>query len=153
MRPRFVDALLFDPLFKFVVLIRKTKPAWQAGKLNCVGGKIEPGETPEEAVRREFCEETGLDVPVWYRFLDLDLVRDNGELICFYSVGNVGQVETTTEETVTVQLVDMLMLRPEIETIPNLRWMVQMALSFAKYGENIEKFVSREVKPLAASIT
>jgi 8-oxo-dGTP diphosphatase len=29
-----------------VLLIRKRRPAWQAGRLNGVGGKIEPGETP-----------------------------------------------------------------------------------------------------------
>jgi 8-oxo-dGTP pyrophosphatase MutT (NUDIX family) len=29
-----------------VLLIEKQKPAWQRGKLNGVGGKIEPGENP-----------------------------------------------------------------------------------------------------------
>ncbi len=41
-----------------VLLIRKTKPDWQKGKLNGVGGKIEPGETPIKAMVREFREET-----------------------------------------------------------------------------------------------
>lgn len=43
-----------------VVLMRKVKPDWQAGKLNGVGGKIEAGETPEVAMAREFREETGV---------------------------------------------------------------------------------------------
>ena len=46
-----------------VLLIRKRRPAWQAGKLNGLGGKIEPGETPDAAARREVLEETGLVVP------------------------------------------------------------------------------------------
>ena len=37
-----------------VVLIEKNRPAWQAGRLNGVGGHIEIGETPDEAISREF---------------------------------------------------------------------------------------------------
>jgi 8-oxo-dGTP pyrophosphatase MutT (NUDIX family) len=46
---------------KGIVLIRKNRPEWQAGKLNGVGGKIEPGELPEAAMAREFLEETGFN--------------------------------------------------------------------------------------------
>src|SRR5690606_13362624 len=45
-----------------VVLIVKTRPAWQAGLLNAPGGKVEGGETPAEAMRREMREEAGLDL-------------------------------------------------------------------------------------------
>ncbi len=44
-----------------VLLILKNKPAWQKGKVNLVGGKIEPGEEPEQAAQRELKEETGLE--------------------------------------------------------------------------------------------
>ena len=43
-----------------VLLIEKQNPAWQRGFLNAVGGKIEPGEQPLEAMTREFKEETGV---------------------------------------------------------------------------------------------
>jgi 8-oxo-dGTP pyrophosphatase MutT (NUDIX family) len=43
-----------------VMLIRKAKPAWQKGRLNLVGGKVEPGESFDQAAEREFGEETGL---------------------------------------------------------------------------------------------
>src|SRR5262249_17999964 len=46
-----------------VVLVMKTHPEWQKGKLNGVGGKIEAGESAEVAMRREFREEAGADVP------------------------------------------------------------------------------------------
>lgn len=48
-----------------VVLIRKNGAAVpeHKGKLNGVGGKIEPHETTYEAMSREFKEETGVDLP------------------------------------------------------------------------------------------
>jgi 8-oxo-dGTP pyrophosphatase MutT (NUDIX family) len=43
-----------------ILLVEKQKPAWQKGRLNLVGGKVEPGETPEQAALRELEEESGL---------------------------------------------------------------------------------------------
>lgn len=43
----------------YVLLIRK-KQGFGAGKINAPGGKVEPGETLEEATIREVEEETGL---------------------------------------------------------------------------------------------
>jgi len=40
-----------------VVLIQKSKPDWQRGKWNGIGGSIEEGETPMDAMLREFREE------------------------------------------------------------------------------------------------
>jgi len=42
-----------------ILLINRFKPPWM-GSWNGVGGKIEPGETPLDSVRREIAEETGL---------------------------------------------------------------------------------------------
>jgi 8-oxo-dGTP pyrophosphatase MutT (NUDIX family) len=43
-----------------LVMIRKNRPGWQAGKLNLPGGHIEAGEAPFEAAHRELEEETSL---------------------------------------------------------------------------------------------
>ena len=56
----YVAGFVFDQAREHVILIRKNRPTWQAGRLNGVGGHIEPGESAQEAMRREFEEEAGL---------------------------------------------------------------------------------------------
>lgn len=46
------------------VLMGLKKTGFGAGLITCPGGKLEPGETPEEAVVREFAEETGMTLAV-----------------------------------------------------------------------------------------
>jgi 8-oxo-dGTP diphosphatase len=58
---RYVAGFAFEQ--QRVLLVRKKQPSWQAGLLNGVGGKIESGETPGQAMEREFFEETGARVP------------------------------------------------------------------------------------------
>jgi len=58
-----------------ILLIEKLKPDWQKGRFNLPGGKIEEGETPEEAAIRELKEETDLDA-----LCDWDLI---GDVHCF----------------------------------------------------------------------
>lgn len=48
----------------YTLVLEKVRPEWQKGRLNLPGGKIEPGETPEEAAVRELYEETGLETDV-----------------------------------------------------------------------------------------
>ena len=74
----YVCGFLFSPDRTRVLLIRKNRPAWQAGKLNGLGGKIEPGETPLEAMRREFREEAGAEVADWQHVLTLSGADDAG---------------------------------------------------------------------------
>jgi len=47
-----------------ILLLKRSKSPdiWQPGKYALVGGAIEEGETPEQAVRREITEETGIAV-------------------------------------------------------------------------------------------
>lgn len=47
-----------------ILLLKRSKSPdiWQPGKFALVGGAIEDGETPEQAIRREITEETGIAV-------------------------------------------------------------------------------------------
>jgi 8-oxo-dGTP pyrophosphatase MutT (NUDIX family) len=55
--------LAFDPSREYVLLVWKNKPAWQAGKLNGVGGAFEPDadNSYRDTMAREFLEETGVE--------------------------------------------------------------------------------------------
>lgn len=55
----YVVGFMFNEANDRILLIFKNRPVWMAGKLNGIGGKIEPGETAHEAMEREFREETG----------------------------------------------------------------------------------------------
>ncbi len=58
--PRDVAVLLFVVRGDEVLLIHK-KRGLGAGKINGPGGRLDPGETPEQAARRELHEEVGLE--------------------------------------------------------------------------------------------
>lgn len=64
----YVLGFAFTPDRRWVVLINKTKPEGQKGKLNGVGGKIEVGETPLDAMRREFHEEVDVIHSDWRHY-------------------------------------------------------------------------------------
>jgi 8-oxo-dGTP diphosphatase len=68
---RYVAGFLFNEARTKVLLIRKNKPEWQAGRYNAVGGKIEGDETPLEAMNREFSEEACLSGIDWQPIADL----------------------------------------------------------------------------------
>ena len=55
-------AFIFTPSLDKVLLIHKISPEWQRGKLNGIGGKIEPNETNLACIIREVKEETNLQI-------------------------------------------------------------------------------------------
>lgn len=108
-----------------VVLIRKTKPAWQKGLLNGVGGRIEPTENPMEAMIREWHEETGTFIADWHRFVTMAF---SGAVVHVFKCHLSGSVPV---KSVTVEPVYILSVCEAIErrlTIPNLKWLIPMAL-------------------------
>ena len=123
---RYVCGFCFSPSAapREVLLIRKNRPDWQSGKLNGVGGKIEEGETPLHAMEREFFEEAGLKDVQWKRFTTL-----NGSDFCVYFYyafhGRYDLCVSKTDERLEVVRVEML---HTYNVIPNLRWLVPMAL-------------------------
>jgi 8-oxo-dGTP diphosphatase len=124
---KYVTGFMFDHALERVALIRKTKPAWQAGKLNGIGGKIDPGETPEEAMHREFFEETECSALTWRHFLNMTGARDGFSVDFFFTIGDVKALKSPEEEK--VEIVEVQHIHPlRSDMIENLPWLIPLAL-------------------------
>jgi 8-oxo-dGTP diphosphatase len=121
---KYVTGFLFNSDTKKVCLITKNKPLWQKGRLNGVGGHIEPGESPEDAINREFWEEAGERNIKWRQFL---FITGTGyELSCFTAKGT--NKELTNVHTITDEIIDWYPIESLPENIlPNLKWLIPMA--------------------------
>lgn len=114
-----------------VALVKKRKPEWQRGKLNGVGGKIEPGEAPYNAMVREFREEAGIEVLTWEPFVRL--VGRDWTVTFFRAFTDnwadpylTSHVRTVEKEEVVVIGIDRVTPK---NALPNLSWLIPMALS------------------------
>jgi 8-oxo-dGTP diphosphatase len=144
-KKHYVVGLVFDTAGANVLLMRKQKPAWQVNKLNGPGGKIEAGETALAAIIREFKEEV---------FVNQEAPIKNWQLVCelkgewgsvfFYAayVNSVAQLlQMTAAEGEPVVVVNTSFL-PQ-SCVPNLRWIIPMALSLTR-GETANHFIVQE---------
>ena len=129
----YVAGFLLDTHGTTVVLIKKNKPAWQAGKFNGVGGKIEETDaSPYDAMAREFKEETGVNIsPGRWRKLAVLSVGDEAR-IHFFScrVDSLLTLTQTTDEEVGWHDVDDMLGSSLV--LPNLKWLIPMALDPAR---------------------
>jgi 8-oxo-dGTP diphosphatase len=112
-----------------VALIKKNRPAWQAGKMNGIGGKLELDETPVEAMIREFREETGHEITDWK---DLCTLHGNDFVVSVfvsYDNDHPELLKTMTDEM--IDIVDIYVVNDnccESWFISNLPWLVNLAL-------------------------
>ncbi len=132
----YVCGFMFSENMNKVALISKLKPEWQKGKLNGIGGKIEPGEGYLNAMVREFKEETGVETSFdeWKLFAYLS-DKINWEVYFLKAFSDkVYDAVTTTEEEVR------LLFPPWISSfnvIPNLLWLIPLALDKEKHFAEI----------------
>ena len=123
----YVVGFLFDDLPSKVVLIQKKRPRWQSGRLNGVGGKIEPGETPEQAMVREFREEAGADTSgLWVHYSTL-IVPTQAKVYFFRASSTKALRETRTASDEPIVFANLEEIA-RLSTIPNLQWLIPMAL-------------------------
>lgn len=151
-KTKYVAGFLFDKEGENVALIEKLRPDWQKFKLNGIGGHIDRKtencqchtfacddqnfdpctcrwETPEEAMYREFIEETGLEINDWHEYTVLS--GPHFEVYFFQAYSDeLYSIDSKTDEQVRVYEVAHV-LNPSIACplIPNLRWLIPMALN------------------------
>jgi 8-oxo-dGTP diphosphatase len=119
----YVLALLFTLDRRRVVLVDKMRPAWQAGRVNALGGKLQAGESAVDAARREVREEAGVDVARWE---DVLVWRDREYTMTVVRAFDDAAVQAHTAE-------DQRVFVTEVERLPNavidnLRWIIPLAL-------------------------
>ena len=126
---QYVAGFLFDNDKQNVVLIRKNRPEYQAGKLNAVGGKFEPiDRTVFLSMEREFFEEAGVNVAGWDNFCVLRNEILSYEVYFFrtFNTTAFNAARTMESESIVKLRVKEAMVRPD--TMPNLCWLIPMAL-------------------------
>lgn len=119
-----------------VALVLKLRPAWQANRHNGIGGKIEPGESPLEAMIREFREETGVHHEEWEH--TVTLFKENDFRVYFFRAFSDQVFEAQSlDEPIKVLPVEDL---PRVPTIGNVQWLVPLQLDpFLKHPITIEE--------------
>ena len=123
----YVVGFVFNETMNSVLLIRKNHPEWQSGLLNGIGGKIEEGETPVQAMSREFVEEAGVFVSEdGWRPLGI-LGSDDFVVHCFSLISQSAfkSARTTSDEELEWWTVGAPEL--EIESVPSVPLLLLLA--------------------------
>ena len=128
----YVLGFSFSELGGWVLLIEKTKPEWQKGLLNGVGGKVEPFEKHIDAMVREFHKETGVQTKP-EDWTEIGQLSGTGWAVTvYYTFGDAAfKAKTTTEEF--VQSIPSCEL-DRYALVPNLHWIIPMCLDAKDNG-------------------
>lgn len=125
---KYVVGFLIDTQLN-VVLIRKNKPQWQAGKLNGVGGKIEENESAYDAMVREFSEEAGIIFTSWNMYAKLT-EQNKYDLFVFRGfVESVKEIEVKSMTNEIIEVHNIKNLYNEF-ILPSAMWLLHMALQY-----------------------
>lgn len=131
----------FDENHENVLLIRKNRPAWQAGKLNGIGGKVEIGEKPEDAMVREFLEETGVQTELDHWDFKGKLGGEGYSVLIFKMVSDL-VYDAKTMETEEILLKPINLKEFQEIGVHTLGWLVPMLME--EVDKNMEFSVMYE---------
>ncbi len=143
---QYVCGFMFSDDFKWVAMVTKNKPAWQAGKLNGIGGKIEQTghrpddqhtELPHEAMAREFEEETGVatNPQDWTLFRSERFANGTGATVHFLwakDSNKLRHVRTVESEPIDIFSVSGLLDVGRERMMYNIPYLLEMAIALAQ---------------------
>lgn len=112
-----------------VALVRKNRPAWQAGRLNYPGGKIEEGESPLQAAVREFREETSVALSDTCLRPVAHLTRHGQFNLFAFATEAEAAADARSETDEAIQLLHESAVRQltDRDAIENVAWLYAMA--------------------------
>lgn len=129
---KYVLGFVFTNDGRRVVLIRKQKPIEQAGLLNGVGGKVEPGEKDEAAMIREFREEAGVELlDGWRHYATMG--GPGWSCAVFSNFDTTAFARASTQEVENIEKHHLHTLVVQT-TMPSLRWLIPLALDANSHG-------------------
>jgi 8-oxo-dGTP diphosphatase len=109
-----------------VLLVQKTRPEWQRGCWNGIGGKREQGEPAQEAMFREFREETGIQAGWWRHFA----VEEGPDYNCDFYASEIKEkprfVQPTNDVGEPLAWRDTRFIE-QLRVVGNLRWLIPLA--------------------------
>jgi hypothetical protein len=129
MKNQMVVGFVFSVNLSSVVLIRKSKPAWQYGLLNGVGGKKNDDDANlTYTMMREYEEEAGVKTNYydWNKFAILE--GSDWAVNCFYAVSDEIFMQSKTKENEQIEKIRVSKLTEE-KTLYNLQWLIPLALN------------------------
>lgn len=134
---------IFDSNLEQVLLVHKNKPAWQAGSVNGVGGKVEPGETAIDCMVRECQEETTLEIAAehWKRFAtieDTGGMSPGSEIAIFAAVYSGDRTDAVKNDHEEIEWFPHQQLPENVN--PNLRFLVPLALEVVR-GHGVKEVI------------
>lgn len=119
-----------------ILLLKRGKGApWMPEKWALVGGGVEKGETPQQAVEREIMEETGLDMNKFVKTFTIQRNPNSIETVfaCRYT-GDFTDVELDTSENTNYGWYDIEEMK-FLDVVPNLIEYVTLAFTGKKYED------------------
>ncbi len=128
----YVLGFAYDRREEAVLLMVKARPEWQRGRMNGVGGEIKSGETPRQAMVREFREETSVetDEDKWTYFACIEANDHTVHCFAAVNVARMGEgCVKNQDKTEPLIWVYYALLQSCQFLIPNLKYLIPLAVT------------------------
>jgi 8-oxo-dGTP diphosphatase len=142
-RKLMVVGFLLSEDLRFVLLLRKARPEWQVGRLNGVGGHKEDVDTTfESTMRREFLEETGVQVDDWAAMGEMG--GDDWFVVAFCAKAPIEvlkkAVQNTKDKDERAEIWPST-IHTRSQVVGNVAWLVPMAVDFLDNPETFRRMI------------